>query len=245
MVWFNDWWVSIGLLGQIMACAAIPMTLIMILQLILLLMGGGPGEGADTDVDSDLDTDFDADMDADFDTDFDVDSDGAGFDGSDFDYSGSGHDINACQDPTHDHSGGSGSDLRLFTIRGIVAFFAIGGWAGLAAVAGDISGFWAVQIALLAGAAAMLFAAYSIKFMVKMQSDGTIRSKNALGSMATVYMTVPPSRENTGKVNLLIQDRFVELDAVTDSEEAIKAYTEVKVVGFTDDAVLIVTPVEK
>ena len=79
MVWFNDWWVSIGLLGQIMACAAIPMTLIMILQLILLLMGGGPGEGADTDVDSDLDTDFDADMDADFDTDFDVDSDGAGF----------------------------------------------------------------------------------------------------------------------------------------------------------------------
>ena len=241
MAWFNEWWAALGLLGQIMACAAIPMTLIMILQLILLLVGGGLGDGADTDFDSDFDTE----LDMDFDADFEVDGDGVDFDGSDFDYSGVGHDINDCQDPTHDHSGGSGSDLRLFTIRGIVAFFAIGGWAGLAAVAGDVPGFWAVQIALFAGAAAMLFAAYSIKFMVKMQSDGTIRIKNALGSMATVYMNIPPSRENTGKVNLLIQDRFVEIEAVTDSKETIRVNTEVKVVGLTDSSVLIVTPVKK
>ena len=244
MIWFNGWWEALGLLGQIMACAAIPMTLIMILQMILLLAGGGSGDSADSDFDSDFDTDFDADFDTDLDADFDVDS-GGGFDASNLDYSGTEHNINYCNDPTHDHFGGHGSHLKLFTIRGIVAFFAIGGWAGLAAMAGDVPEFWAVQIAIVAGAAAMLFAAYSIKFIVKMQSDGTIRQQNALGSMATVYMTIPPSRKNTGKINLVVQDRFVELDAVTDSEEALKANTEVKVVGLTDDSILIVTPVGK
>ena len=237
MVWFNEWWDALGLLGQIMACAAIPMTLLMILQLIMLLVGSGPGDSMDTDFDSDLDADFDTD----FDTDFDVDTDGP-----DFDHAGAGHDY-TCNDPSHSHyggDGGHGSDLKLFTIRGIVAFFAIGGWAGLAAVAGGIPGFWSVQISIAAGAAAMLFAAYSIRLIVKMQSDGTIQLKNTLGSMATVYMTVPPYRGNTGKVNLLVQDRFVELDAVTDSREAIRVNTEVKVVGLTDDSVLIVTPVE-
>ena len=210
MEWFSEWWLSIGLAGQIMACAAISMSLVMLLQALLLIIGVGFGEDMDgglDEADSDLDIE-----------DFD-------YDNGDFDATSSGAYHGA---------------LRIFTIRGIVAFFAIGGWAGLAALSANIPVVWSVQIAILSGAAAMLLASVAIRLALRMQSSGNLNLNNAISHSAKVYITIPPARSGTGKVTMLLQERFCELDAMTDEEKEIRPNTDVEVYGLIGKDCLLV-----
>ena len=216
MEWFSSWWQTLGLAGQIMACAAISMSVVMILQTLLLIIGVGFGGEADGDG-------FDS----------------GGFDEVDFDeidFDGDSGDFDAGA------SGAYHGALRIFTIRGIVAFFAIGGWAGLAALSAGIPTLFSVQIALLSGAAAMLLASIAIRFALKMQSSGNIDLRNAVSLTADVYITIPPSRSGTGKVTMLLQERFSEIDAITDNAEALKPQTKVEVTGLENKDCLIVKP---
>jgi len=216
-----DWWLALGLAGQVMACAAIPMTVVMLLQLVLMIIGIGPGGESDSDA-----------------------GDGAAHDNADVDhpaYEVTGHGHNH----GNGHGNGHGNSIwRIFTIRGIVAFFALGGWAGLAALAAGIPVIWAIQIAVLAGVVALMLASIAIRLALRMQDSGNINLRNALEQNAEVYITIPPSRSKTGKVTMVLQERFVELEAVTDCETEIKPKTKVEVIGLADKDLLVVRPVE-
>jgi len=207
MEWFTLWWQGLGLVGQIMACAAIPMTIVMLLQLVLMIIGAGFGEGSDNDIDSE------------------------GSVGNNDDH------------PANEAGSNTSSIWRIFTIRGIVAFFAIGGWAGLATLAAGVPVLWAIQIALLAGVAALLLASFIIQLALKMQDSGNLNLNNALAQVAEVYITIPPSRTKFGKVTMLLQERFVELDAVTDLDSEIRPHTKVEVVALADKGCLVVRPI--
>jgi len=216
-----DWWQALGLAGQVMACAAIPMTVVMLLQLVLMIIGIGPGGESDSDA-----------------------GDGAAHDNADVDhpaYEVTGHGHNHGNGNSNSHGN---SIWRIFTIRGIVAFFALGGWAGLAALAAGIPVIWAIQIAVLAGVVALMLASIAIRLALRMQDSGNINLRNALEQNAEVYITIPPSRSKTGKVTMVLQERFVELEAVTDCETEIKPKTKVEVVGLADKDLLVVRPVE-
>jgi len=226
MEWFNSWWNSLGLIGQIMACAAIPMTVVMILQLILMLIGIGFESDADGDVDVDGDVDIDAD-------DGGIDADDGGI------------DANAETTPHDANYSGKAGILKIFTVRGIVAFFALGGWAGLAALSADIHPIWALQISLFVGVCALLLAAIMIRLALRMQTSGNLDVKNAISQTAEVYIRIPPSRTEKGKVTMLLQQRFVELDAVTDSDVELMPNTKVDVVALADGDCLVVSPVSE
>ena len=271
MEWFHIWWLGLGLTGQIMACAAIPMTIVMFLQLILMIIGVGFGSDSDSDFDSDS-ADIDAGLDADFDSDFDIDAGvdvdfdadismdagmdfDAGFDsdfdadldvGVDADAGVSFEDIGSAGAAVHDigqHQGAHHGSAKLITVRGIVAFFALGGWAGLAALTAGVKPLWAIMISLLAGVAAMLVASIVIRFALRMQSSGNINLGNAVSQTAEVYITIPPERSNTGKVTMVLQERFVEVDAVTDNATALKPKTKVEITGTAGKDCLVVKPV--
>ena len=64
--------------------------------------------------------------------------------------------------------------------------------------------------------------------------------QNAIAHIGTVYITIPPKRSGSGKVNLTVQEQLVELDAVTDSEYPIKPNTQVQVVGLSGKTTLVV-----
>ena len=168
---------------------------------------------------------------------------GAGFNGgteTDFDSEGGDPDKDH---PANEAGSNSSSIWRIFTIRGIVAFFALGGWAGLAALSAGIRLLWSVQIALLVGVAALLLASFVIQLALKMQDSGNINMRNALSQIGEVYITIPPSRTNTGKVTMLLQERFVELEAVTDGDSEIRPNTKVEVVALAGKGQLVVRPV--
>jgi len=207
MGWFSVWWNDLGLIGQIMACAAIPTTLIMILQLILMIIGVGFGGDTDGDID----------------------------DGT--------IDSNAETTPPESRTGGHTTTFKIFTIRGIVAFFALGGWAGLAALAAGLHPFWAVQISLFIGVCALLLAAIVIRLALRMQTSGNINLNNAISQNAVVYIRIPSARSDKGKVTMVLQERFVELEAVTDSDTDIMPESKVEVVAIINGDCLVVSPV--
>ncbi len=164
--------------------------------------------------------------DADFDADA-ADVQDGGFDAHE--------DFSNC-DSAHDLDG----DLRVFTVRGFVAFFAVFGWTGSAMLSGSMPVWFAAIAAFFAGAAAMVVIALIMKSMLKLQQSGNINNRNAVGKSGVVYITVPPQRSGSGKINLVVQERYSEMEAVTDSREPIVTGREVTVVGVTTLGTLIV-----
>ena len=230
------WWESLTLLQRVFACIAIPSTLLLIVQLVLSLVGLGDHEG-------DLDADGDGVPDS-----VDLDGDGDSIpDGIDLD--GDGIPDIAVADLDHDGlpdgeghgsvSEGLGS-LRLFTLRGILAFLAVWGWAVLAITRAGRPWLMGVLLGLVLGAAAMVLIALVMKMILRLQADGTVSLNNAVGSGGEVYLSVPPLRSGEGKVNVVIQDTMTECAAVTDEDAPIPTGTPVTVVGITKEHQLIV-----
>ena len=200
---------------QLFMFAAIPATLVLLLQTALMLIGFG-GDG-DSDVPDGPPDDLSADV-----PDTDV-----SFDPRD--------DFSNCDDP--DELSG---DFRIFTIRGFVAFFAVFGWTGSALIAANMPPWFAALGAFLAGAVAMVLIAWIMRMVLRLQESGNLDPKNSVGRAGVVYITIPAARKGSGKVNLVVQERYSELDAVTDSETDIPTGREVTVVGVTTLGTLIV-----
>ena len=100
----------------------------------------------------------------------------------------------------------------------------------------------AVLIAVASGALAMVLTALILKSFLRLQCNGTLDVRNAVGLSGTVYLTIPPARTEVGKVTLLLQDRLTQIDAVTDCQTPIKTGAEVIVIGVSGKTTLIVQP---
>lgn len=130
--------------------------------------------------------------------------------------------------------------LRVFTVRGIVAFFVVFGWVGIAMRSSDVSLGITVSVALAAGFAVMVGIAYLLRAVMKLRGDGNIDNKNAVGVPCKVHLTVPGERSGQGKVHLMLQGSYVERDAVTDQSEAIVTGSEAVVVGVSGQTTLVI-----
>jgi membrane protein implicated in regulation of membrane protease activity len=138
------------------------------------------------------------------------------------------------QVPLHD------AGLRIFTMRGLVAFFSVFGWCGLVCVQKNFDATVSLIIASVAGLVAMLSIALLLKVTLRLQSTGTVSLSNAVGKSATVYMRVPARRAERGKVNVLVQESYVEADAMTDEVADLSPGHEVTVIGMANPNTLLV-----
>jgi membrane protein implicated in regulation of membrane protease activity len=221
---FMNWWNELTQLQKVFATFAIPATIVMILQFILQLIGlaneadtDGP-DSADVDPVSDVQDGIPDDL-SDTEAAADLD-DGSADDGPDLEEGAAG--------------------MRLFTLRSVVAFFAVGGWMGVAAIDWNLSNFAAVVLSIIAGSLALYFVAWVVYTFLRMQQSGNIRYENAVGKEGEVYLTIPPN--GRGKVNVIVQERLCEIDATTRIDRPVKTGEKVVVVDITDDGVLVVEP---
>ena len=178
----------------------------------------------------DLDGDGIPDIDLDGDGIPDVDLDGDGVPDADTDGDGI---------PDGGHSG-MFAGLKLFTLRGIVAFLSVCGWGGLWLLRMGMHPIFAVFLAIAMGFWAMLLMALFLRVALKLQDDGTLDFRNALGTAGTVYLTIPAARAGEGKVHVIVQDQLRELEAVTDEEQPIPTGSEIVVVGLSGGNTLVV-----
>jgi hypothetical protein len=145
------------------------------------------------------------------------------------DFHGDAHDAHDAQDAHdahdgHDHHTGHDAYMVWFasvlTFRTLVAALTFFGVAGLAANAqSEESPFRNLAIAVAAGLGALLLVAYLMKSLSRLKSDGTARIDRAVGQSGTVYLTIPAQKAGVGKVQVNVQNRTMEYQAVTPNAE--------------------------
>ena len=223
----QEWWGTLDLLSQVLYCIAVPSSVILLIQIVMTIVGfGQSGPGINPDDLSGLDSLGDS---VDFDLDIGAD---AGMDSGD---PGTG-------------DGGSPGDLgalHLFTLEGIVAFLAVFSWTAILAYQSGVAGTLAVLIGAVLGALAMYGVAKIIQLTARLASNGTLQMRNALGQTATVYLMIPARGAGQGKVNLTVQERFIEASAITDGAVSLPSGAFVRVVDVRADNVLVVEQEEE
>lgn len=127
--------------------------------------------------------------------------------------------------------------FSVFTVRGLVAFFAVGGWVGYTLADGNLG--LAITLSVVAGAAALVGVAFLMKWILSLQSAGNLNYKDAVGKIGEVYLTVPAAGNGKGKINILLNERFVELSAVTKSDEPIPTGAKIKVLDVEGDDIVV------
>ena len=81
-----------------------------------------------------------------------------------------------------------------------------------------------------------------MKITEKLQGNGNLQVENTVGKTAEVYLTIPANRGGNGKVNVYVQERYAEMEAVTDSDTPIKTGEKVKITGTLNEGTVLVEP---
>lgn len=128
--------------------------------------------------------------------------------------------------------------FTLFSVKGIISFFAVGSWSGLLFY--DMMPTPLVIIlSFIMGTLALVGIAFLMKYLMKLQSSGNLDYNNAKGKTGTVYLTVPKNNNGFGKINVLIQERLIELEAKTVENEDISTGSKVEVVEIIDNYAVV------
>ena len=130
--------------------------------------------------------------------------------------------------------------LRIFTMRGILAFLMVGCWVGFIGIIAEIPPVAALLCALASGTASLFGIAKLMQLLMSLHHDGTLKVSNAIGQVGTVYIRIPGDEKGVGKVSVTVQERFCEFDAVTESGEELKTGEAIYVTDVRPGNVLVV-----
>lgn len=145
-----------------------------------------------------------------------------------------------------DTPGDGGADgLVLFSLRGIMAMAAVGGWSGLVMYEAGINLTVTVVLAAAFGFMALVGIAYLMKLAMKLQQNGTLDLGYAIGRVGTVYIPIPADMKGSGKINLTMQERFIEVDAITKSDRKLATGESVRVIATNETGMVVVEPLSR
>ena len=125
---------------------------------------------------------------------------------------GFGGDHDTDTDHDTDHGNAFFGMLSVRAITSAVLFFGLGGMTALYYGADELAAFGA---AVGSGALTLYLVALAMKSLKELKADGTARVERAVGCTGTVYLRVPGAKGGSGKVQLMLQNRTVEYQAMT------------------------------
>lgn len=135
--------------------------------------------------------------------------------------------------------------LGLFSVRGIVAMLCIMGWSGVALLETSLPKAISILIAFVLGVATLVGMALLMKAVYRLQSSGNIDLGNAIGKVGQVYIPIPAGGKSSGKVNITVQERLTECDAITVSDTVLETGSYVRVTAVGEGGVLVVEPLNR
>lgn len=218
------WWDALDSVSKILYCIAIPSTIFLVIQTVLIILGFDGGDAIDgIDGIDGIDTMIDG-VDA-------ID----GIDGIDsIDSVDLGSDIDS-----DFHTMSDVSAFRLFTFQGIVAFFCVFGWTSIAGISGGLNKYLAILGGLIAGFVIMFLISKLIQWSKKLTHNGAINLKNTIGESGEVYLLIPGKGKGHGKVNVVIQGKLIDFDAITEQEDEIKTGEGVRIVDIKGETLVV------
>ena len=140
-----------------------------------------------------------------------------------------------------DVSGDHGIGFLFFSLKNFIAFFTLFSWTGIACVDSGFELPVTLMISVVAGLAMMIVMASLFYYFSKLASSGTFLLKNAIGKTGEVYLPIRAQRAAVGKVQLMVQGSFRELDAITDEQDDIPTGSLILVVDVVNDSILLVS----
>jgi hypothetical protein len=138
-------------------------------------------------------------------------------------------------------SDGHGDATQFFTIRNMIAFFTMFGWSGLAAYKSGIPNAWVIVIAVASGVVMVSLLYFIMSKANRLRQSGTLQTKNAVSKIGETYLRIPAKRNGIGKVQIHVQGRLMELEAMTDDAEDIATGKPIKVISTLNERILLVT----
>lgn len=222
------------MLDTIFLIAAVVGGTVMVCQFLMMFLGMGDDGSGDIGGDADLSMDVDLDG---------IDGvDGIdGIDGIDTDHQTS---WSHAADADLGHPDAS-RIFEILSFRSVVAAVAFFGFAGKATLASGFADSQALLIALAAGGAAMYGIYWVMLQIYKLRTAGNENINNALGQPARVNVAIPKQGDGAGKVQLVLQNRSVEYEAITSEQTPFKSGDQVIVVDILGpDKVLVQSPAE-
>lgn len=147
-------------------------------------------------------------------------------------------DVDTSHDTDADFEDSTTPIARFFTIRNMVAFMVGFSWSGLGFVDMGYSTLVSTGLSTLVGTGFVAIIMFMMDMLAKLKSDGTIALKNAIGETASVTIQVPGNMQGHGKVGVTLQERFLELEAITKGE-TLNRDQHVKVVGVSGNQLIV------
>ncbi|MEW6363074.1 MAG: hypothetical protein AB1714_00390 [Acidobacteriota bacterium] len=126
------------------------------------------------------------------------------------------------------HHDDADTSFKILTLQGLTAFFVMFGLVGVALhKQSHVGATLSIIGGLVAGSASVYLIGRLTAFMKRLQSSGTIDVLNAIGQEGTVYLTIPAA--GVGRVQVVVQDRLGEYDAMSLNKVEIKTGEPVRV----------------
>ncbi len=148
-------------------------------------------------------------------------------------------DLDSDVDSINDEPLTNFSGLRILSVRGVLAFLSVGAWTTYG-FAGIVHPLLSSLFGVIAGAVASYLMALAFRASMKLESEGNLEYKNAIGKKGNVYIRIPAKRQGTGKVTLTFQERFVEVDAITDEDTDLVTGTIIEVIAMENETTVLV-----
>lgn len=148
-----------------------------------------------------------------------------------FAFGGDHSDIDTVDDDGH----------SFFTIRNLIAFFTMFGWAGLASFKGGLPSAAVILIALVAGLSMVGLLYLLMRQSARLRHNGTFQIANSINKIGETYLRIPAARGGLGKIQVQVQGRLTELDAMTDEPVDIPTGKPIRVVQVLNPHVVIVS----
>ncbi|MBP5770812.1 MAG: NfeD family protein [Bacteroidaceae bacterium] len=211
----SNWFSTLDSTMQLFWACAIAASIVFIIQNALMLMGIGD---MDSDVDADVSTDFDVH------TDMDVSN-------GDVDVS-TGH-------TGHEGTLGSAGIFSLFTLRNFINFFLGFGWGGISLAPSVQNKGLLILLSILSGVLFVAVFVVMLRFILRLERNGSFRIQDCVGQTATVYLRIPANHTASGKVQISVNGSVHELNAFTDGD-FLPTGTRVRIVGVIDSGSLLV-----
>jgi membrane protein implicated in regulation of membrane protease activity len=151
--------------------------------------------------------------------------------GLDTDLDAGGHEISG------DHVG-SDTNINLLSLQGLTSFFLMFGLVGLTLLKAGQPVWLTIVGGLVAGLITVALTGLVFSQMKRLQTEGTINIRNAIGQEGKVYLNIP--QNGTGQVQVIVQGSLKIFDAVSKSRSTIATGETVEVVGVESGNTLVV-----
>ena len=132
-----------------------------------------------------------------------------------------------------DGDGAVEGDYGWISLKSIIGFMLGFGWGGYMAESAGLSSWGAIGVGALVGLFMFVIVALLMRFVMNLKSDGTLDYQTLIGMTGTVYVTIPPNRENGGQITVAHPSQLLYLPAIQEGSEILPIGTPIEVVSVT------------